>query len=149
MQDFRISTASKQNTKKITSRSSMLHTISNRQVDNSHHCHPQLVVNLSTEVVVLLAWYQPAGLHCRMLSALHHLDQVQSLCSPCCADKSEHSSHHNSISLLHSHLLLPFLPSTQRQPHSSQTQHQPPSPTTSILFHINTKETNLQPSTTQ
>ena len=100
----------------------MLHTISNRQVDNSHHCHPQLVVNLSTEVVVLLAWYQPAGLHCRMLSALHHLDQVQSLCSPCCADKSEHSSHHNSISLLHSHLLLPFLPSTQRHSH---TVHRP------------------------
>jgi len=57
-----------------------------------------------------------------MVSALQHLDQVQSLCSPCCADKSEQSSHHNSISLLHSHLLLPFLPSTQRHSH---TVHRP------------------------
>jgi len=64
--------------------------------------------NLLTEVA-LLASYQPAGLYCRMVSALQHLDQVQSLCSPCCADKSEQSSHHNYISLLHSDLLLPFL----------------------------------------
>ena len=64
--------------------------------------------NLLTEVA-LLASYQPAGLYCRMVSALQHLDQVQSLCSPCCADKSEQSSYHNSISLLHYDLLLPFL----------------------------------------
>jgi len=75
------------------------------------------VGNLSTEVA-LLAWYQPAVLHCRMVSALQHLDQVQSLCSPCCADKSEQSSHHNYISLLHSDLLLPFLASTQGCSHT-------------------------------
>jgi hypothetical protein len=57
-----------------------------------------------------------------MLSTLEHLDQVQSLCSPGCADKSEQSSHHNSISLLHPDLLLPFLASTQRFSH---TVHRP------------------------
>ena len=77
--------------------------------------------NLLTEVA-LLAWYQPTGFHRRMLSALQHLDQVQSLCSPCCADKSEQSSHHSSISLLHSDLLLPFLASTQG---CSHTVHRP------------------------
>ena len=57
-----------------------------------------------------------------MVSTLHHLDQVQSLCSPCCADKSEQSSHHNSVTLLHSDILLPFLASTQR---CSHTVHRP------------------------
>ena len=57
-----------------------------------------------------------------MVSALHHVDQVQSLCSPCCADKSEQSSHHNSVSLLHSDILLPFWASTQR---CSHTVHRP------------------------
>ena len=40
--------------------------------------------NLLTQVA-LLAWHQPAGFHCRMLSTLQRLDQVQSLCGLCCA----------------------------------------------------------------
>ena len=89
--------------------------------------------NLLTQVA-LLAWHQPAGFHCRMLSTLQRLDQVQSLCGPCCAGfhcrmlstlqrlgqvqslcgpccavKSEQLSLHNYIYLLHSDLPLSFL----------------------------------------
>ena len=89
--------------------------------------------NLLTQVA-LLAWHQPAGFHCRMFSTLQRLDQVQSLCGPCCAGfhcrmlstlqrlgqvqslcgpccavKSEQLSLHNYIYLLHSDLPLSFL----------------------------------------
>ena len=40
-----------------------------------------------------------------MLSTLQHLDQVHSLCSPCCADKSEQSSRHITIIFLYPTLI--------------------------------------------